>query len=257
MGGLRTRIPITFATLMCAGVAIAGVPPFSGFHSKDAILAAAYTHAPWMYWVGVFTAGMTAFYVFRALFLCFFGEYRGKHHTHESPATMWVPLAILAVLSLVGGYINIPKFLEPMFPLHEEAGIEWTMYISVAAGLGGIALAYLFYVVSPSLPESLAATLSGPYRWVFNKYFVDEFYASTVVNPLVDGSRELLWQVADVRVIDGAANGIGTSARGLGSVLRLAQGGHIRSYAAWVLAGAILVVALMGLNMMGINLVTR
>src|SRR3984957_19943360 len=87
MGGLRKHIPITFVTLMCAGVAIAGVPPFSGFHSKDAILAAAYQHAPWMYWVGVFTAFMTAFYVFRALFLCFFGEYRGHHHPHESPAS--------------------------------------------------------------------------------------------------------------------------------------------------------------------------
>src|SRR6266849_37538 len=116
MGGLRKYTPITFWTLMCAGVAIAGVPPFSGYHSKDAILSAAYQHAPWMYWVGVFTAGMTAFYVFRALFLCFFGEYRGQHaahghggpghdehghgEPHESPPVMWVPLAILAVLSL-------------------------------------------------------------------------------------------------------------------------------------------------------------
>ncbi len=115
MGGLRTKIPITFWTLMCGGVAIAGVPPFSGFHSKDAILAAAYQHAPWMYWVGVFTAFMTAFYVFRALFLCFFGTYRGHHHPHESPPVMWIPLALLAALSLGGGYINVPKFLEPMF----------------------------------------------------------------------------------------------------------------------------------------------
>ncbi len=103
MGGLRKSIPITFWTLMCAGVAIAGVPPFAGFYSKDAILAAAYQHAPWMYWLGVITAGMTAFYVFRALFLCFFGEPRGHHHPHESPPSMWIPLAILAVLSLGGG----------------------------------------------------------------------------------------------------------------------------------------------------------
>src|SRR6202166_424628 len=160
MGGLRTKIPITFWTLMCAGVAIAGVPPFSGYHSKDAILSAAYQHAPWMYWVGVFTAGMTAFYVFRALFLCFFGEYRGQpahghdEHAHdehghgqphESPPVMWIPLAILAVLSLVGGYINIPRWLEPMFkPVEEAPGTEWTVYVSVAAGLIGIALAYVF-----------------------------------------------------------------------------------------------------------------
>ena len=133
---LRRRFPSPAATLFCAGVAIAGVPPFSGFHSKDAILAAAYQHAPWMYWVGVFTAFMTAFYVFRALFMCFFGEYRGdQHHPHESPPVMWVPLAVLAVLSLAGGYINIPRFLEPMFPLGEEGGNEWTVYVSVAAGV--------------------------------------------------------------------------------------------------------------------------
>src|SRR5579871_830304 len=99
MGGLRKHTPWTFWTMMCAGVAIAGIPPFAGFFSKDAILLAAYHHAPWMYWLGTLTAGITAFYVFRALFLCFFGEPRGHHHPHESPPSMWVPLAILAVLS--------------------------------------------------------------------------------------------------------------------------------------------------------------
>ena len=264
MGGLRKYTPITFWTLMCAGVAIAGVPPFSGYHSKDAILSAAYQHAPWMYWVGVFTAGMTAFYVFRALFLCFFGEYRGQlvahshdEHSHgehghgephESPPVMWVPLAILAVLSLVGGYINIPRWLEPMFkPVEEAPGTEWTVYVSVAAGLIGIALAYLLYVVAPGLPESIARTFSGPYRWIYNKYFVDEFYDSTVVNPVVDGSRTLLWRTVDARVIDGAVNGIGQDARGIGGFLKLAQSGSIRSYAAWVVLGSILVIAFIGL----------
>jgi NADH-quinone oxidoreductase subunit L len=260
MGGLAKKIPITAITLFCAGVAIAGVWPFSGFHSKDAILEAAYEHAPWMYWVGVFTAGMTAFYVFRALFLCFFGEYRGSAHDdngqghgdshghggiHESPAVMWVPLAILAVLSLGGGYINIPKFLEPLYGEPHEAP-AWLMYVSVAAGLLGIGIAYLFYVVSPSLPEALANTFRGPYRWIYNKYFVDEFYDSTVVHPVVDGSRQFLWRVGDVQVIDGAVNGVGTVSRAFGSLLRRAQSGYIRSYAAWVLAGSILVVVLMG-----------
>jgi len=259
MGGLRKYTPITFWTLMCAGVAIAGVPPFSGYHSKDAILSAAYQHAPWMYWVGVFTAGMTAFYVFRALFLCFLGEYRGQHaahghdehghgQPHESPPVMWIPLAILAVLSLAGGYINVPRWLEPMFkPVEEAPGAEWTVYVSVAAGLIGIALAYLFYVVAPGLPESIARTFSGPYRWVYNKYFVDEFYDSTVVNPVVDGSRTLLWRTVDARVIDGAVNGIGQDARGIGGFLKLAQSGAIRSYAAWVVLGSILVIAFIGL----------
>jgi NADH-quinone oxidoreductase subunit L len=264
MGGLAKKIPITCITLFCAGVAIAGVPPFSGYHSKDKILEAAYEHAPWMYWVGVITAGMTAFYVFRALFLCFFGEYRGPaedhshnhghgdddhghghHGIHESPAVMWVPLAILAILSLGGGYIDIPHFLEPLFGAEHEAPV-WLTYVSVALGVLGILIAFLFYVVSPGLADSLASAFSGLYRWIYNKYYVDEFYDSTVVRPMVDGSREVLWQVADVKLIDGLVNGVGTFARGTGSLLRRAQSGYIRDYAGWVLAGSILIVLLMG-----------
>jgi NADH-quinone oxidoreductase subunit L len=263
MGGLRKYTPITMWTLLCGSVAIAGVPPFSGFYSKDAILAAAYDHAPWMYWVGVFTAGMTAFYVFRAFFMAFFGEYRGKEaeshgHSghddhghgapHESPPVMWIPLAILAVLSLIGGWaFNIPKFLAPMFPLVEETpGTEWTMYVSIAAGLLGIGLAYLFYVVSPSLPESLASTFSGPYRWLYNKYFVDEFYDSVVISPTVDGSRSLLWRVVDAGGIDRIVNGVGKTARNIGGLLRRPQSGLIRSYAAWVVLGSILLIIYAG-----------
>jgi len=246
MGGLLKKIPITAATLFCAGVAIAGVPPFSGFHSKDAILAAAYQHAPWMYWVGVFTAFMTAFYVFRALFMCFFGEYRGdQHHPHESPPVMWVPLAVLAVLSLAGGYINVPRFLEPMFAPGEEGGNEWTVYVSVAAGVLGIGLAYLFYVVAPSIPESLTGTFRGVYTLIYNKYFVDEVYDATVVHPIVDGSRTLLWRGADATLIDGTVNGVGRTARAVGGILKLAQSGYIRSYAAWVVAGSIAVILAM------------
>lgn len=162
---------------------------------------------------------------------------------------MWIPLAILAVLSLVGGYLfNIPKWLDPMFPLVEESpGTEWTTYVSVGFGLAGIALAYLFYVASPGLADSLASTFRSPYRWLYNKYFVDEFYDAAVVNPTVDGSRILLWRVMDAGVIDGAVNGVGKEARNLGSLLRLAQSGYVRNYAAWVVAGAILVIAVMGL----------
>ena len=122
MGGLRKKIPITFWTMVCAWVAIAGVPPFDGFYSKDAILVAAYQHSHAIYWIGVFTAGLTAFYVSRAMFMTFFGSYRGQAHPHESPAVMWVPLAVLAVLSLVGGWLfPIPEFLKAMFPAFEEA----------------------------------------------------------------------------------------------------------------------------------------
>ena len=270
MGGLAKKIPITCVTLFCAGLAIAGFPYTSGHYSKDAILEAAYLQAPWIYWVGVITAGMTAFYVFRALFLCFFGEYRGKldagshdHHSHadehshghshghgihESPAVMWIPLAILALLSLGGGFINIPKFLEPIFPLAEGEPAEWLGYVAIAMGLGGIALAYLFYVVSPGIPDALAKAFSAPYQWMYNKYYVDEFYGATVVDPVMDGSRELLWRVADVGIIDGAVNGAGKVASATGNLLRHAQSGYIRSYAAWVVAGSILIIAYMGLR---------
>jgi NADH-quinone oxidoreductase subunit L len=266
MGGLRKYTPITMWTLLCASLSIAGFPYLAGFYSKDMILEAAYDHAPWMYWVGVFTAGMTAFYVFRAFFLCFMGDYRGKTseehghdahghddhghgQPHESPPVMWVPLAILAVLSLIGGAaFNIPKFLEPLFPLNTGEPEAWLTWVSVAFGLGGIALAYVFYMVAPGIPDSLANAFKVPYNWVYNKYFVDEFYDSAVVSPVVDGSREILWRVADVRIIDGAVNGIGKTARGVGSILRMAQSGYIRSYAAWVLAGTIIVIAWSGLR---------
>ena len=140
MGGLRSKIPWTFWTMMCAAVAIAGVPPFAGFFSKDAILLAAYQHAPWIYWLGVVTAGMTAFYVFRAMFLTFFGEYRGDRHPHESPPVMLVPLVVLALLSLGGGYFfHVPEFLRDVFPAREGPENLALMAISVAAGFIGIA----------------------------------------------------------------------------------------------------------------------
>jgi NADH-quinone oxidoreductase subunit L len=248
------------------------------------ILEAAYEHEPWMYWVGVVTAGMTAFYVFRAFFMTFMGEYKGKpaaaavhggghghddhghgghdakddhghgdshgHGTpHESPAVMWVPLAILAVLSLIGGWaFNIPKFLEPLFPLHEGEAMPWLTYVSVAFGFGGIALAYLFYVVAPGIPVAIASGLSGLYNLIYNKYFIDEVYDATIISPTIDGSRQLLWRVADMRGIDGIANGIGSVARGIGQILRRGQSGYIRNYAAWVVAGAVLVIVLVGLR---------
>jgi NADH-quinone oxidoreductase subunit L len=271
MGGLAKKIPITCVTLFCGGVAIAGVPFTSGHYSKDAILTAAYMHAPWMYWVGTFTAFMTAFYVFRALFLAFFGEYRGTvgqdadgghgahgaghddAHAHagihESPPVMWIPLAILAVLSLVGGFgfFNIPRFLESMFPLVEGSEPAWVGLVITIAALSGIALAFLFYVVAPKLPDAIVNAFRPVYALVYNKYFVDELYDSTIVHPVVDGSRTLLWRGADATVIDGTVNGIGRTARAVGGVLKLAQSGFIRSYAAWVVAGSILVIIVMAL----------
>src|ERR1043166_7530327 len=204
MGGLRTKIPITFWTMVCAWVAISGVPFTSGFFSKDAILLAAYGHSPVIYWIGVITAGMTAFYVSRAMFLTFFGEYRGHAHPHESPPVMWAPLAILGVLSLAGGFLfKVPAFLKYNFPLVEEPENAMLMYISVAAGLGGILLAYLMYLWKPGMADSFAATFSWLYKPVYNKYKVDEIYDATIVKPVVGGSRLLLWKGVDAGLIDG------------------------------------------------------
>jgi NADH-quinone oxidoreductase subunit L len=277
MGGLKKYTPITMVTLLCASLAIAGFPFLSGYYSKDLILEAAYEHAPWMYWIGVFTAGMTAFYVFRAFFMTFFGDYRGNleaeakkihkpshdkhdahghdddhgHHAqwppHESPPSMWIPLAILAVLSLIGGWaFNIPKFLEPLFPLHEGEAQPWLTYVSVAAGLGGIALAALFYLTPSTIPDTITSTFKGIYQLIYNKYFVDEAYEVTVIEPLLDGSRNLLWKVGDAGLIDGIVNGAGKTSAAVGGFLKGLQSGYIRNYAAWVLGGSILIIFWIG-----------
>jgi len=249
MGGLGTKIPWTCGVMFCASLAIAGFPFTSGFLSKDAILLAADHRAPWIYWVGVFTAGMTAFYVFRAFFMTFFGRYRGKeHHPHESPPVMLVPLVILAVLSLAGGYLfKIPDFLRTVFPAVEVPEELGPMAVASAAGLLGIALAYLMYVVKPGIPNSIASGAKGLYTLVYNKYFVDEIYDWVVVKPLVGGSRTVLWKGADAGLIDGIVNGIGARAKGIGGVLRLAQSGNARGYATWVAFGSVLVIFLMAM----------
>ncbi|MGO9010202.1 MAG: NADH-quinone oxidoreductase subunit L [Bryobacteraceae bacterium] len=246
MGGLRTKIPWTFWVMLCASLAIAGFPFTSGFFSKDAILLAADHRAPWLYWVGVFTAGMTAFYVFRAFFMTFFGRYRGEEHPHESPPVMLVPLVILAALSLAGGYLfKVPDFLRSIFPAVEAPEEFGPMAVASAAGLLGIALAYLMYVAKPGIPDSIVSGAKGLYTLVYNKYFVDEIYDAAVVRPLVNGSRVVLWKGVDVGVVDGAVNGIGARAKGIGGVLRLAQSGNARSYATWVALGGVLVIVLM------------
>ncbi len=244
MGGLRSKIPWTFWTMMCAAVAIAGVPPFAGFFSKDAILLAAYHHAPWIYWLGTLTAGMTAFYVFRAMFLTFFGRYRGDQHPHESPPVMLIPLVVLALLSIVGGFLfNIPQFLgaEP-----EEHNFT-LVAISTAAGLFGIFLAWLMYVAKPGMADAFAGSVRGLYALVYNKYFVDEAYEATVVKPLVVGSRAVLWRGVDAGVIDGAVNGVGARAQNVGALLRRMQSGNIRSYATWIVFASVLVIVAMGI----------
>jgi NADH-quinone oxidoreductase subunit L len=244
MGGLRKKIPITFATLSCAWIAIAGIPFTSGWYSKEAILGAAHAHAPWMYWVGVATAAVTAFYVSRAMFMTFFGEFRGHGDPHESPVAMWLPLAVLAILSIAGGVLfNIPEILEPVFPVAHEAHHDPMLeIIGSSAGVLGIFLAWVMYVAKPGLADSIANSLGGVYKLVYNKYFVDEIYSAAVITPLIGGSKWMLWKGLDAGLIDGIVNGAGATAQGIGGRLRRLQSGNIRTYATWVVLGFLLVV---------------
>jgi NADH-quinone oxidoreductase subunit L len=247
MGGLKKYAPWTCLTLACASLAISGFPFTSGYFSKDAILGAAYAHAPWMYWIGVVTAGMTAFYVWRAFWMTFWGEYKGHGHPHESPWSMLGPLVALAILSLAGGFLfNVPEILNNMFPVAEGAENYTLTGISVIAGLIGIGLSYYMYVLNQAVPKRLAVSFSGLYELIYNKYFVDEVYDATVVNPMITGSRTVLWHGADQGLIDGIVNGVGSQSKGIGGILRLLQSGNIRSYATWVVLGSVALLIVMG-----------
>lgn len=247
MGGLRKALPLTFITLLCASLAISGVPYFSAFFSKDAILAAAYAHSPWMFWVGAITAGVTAFYVFRAFFLTFFGEYRGHEHPHESPLAMTLPLVVLAALSVGGGYIPVMRWLSPGA---NPAAHENHMAVAISAGLGilGIILAWLFYVAKPALAPAFTRAIGPVYTLVFNKYYVDEFNYNFIIRPLKVISDLVLWRGIDEILIDGmGVNGLGRTVRGWGGLLRWFQSGSVRNYATWVVVGSLLAIFVFGL----------
>ncbi len=160
---------------------------------------------------------------------------------------MTIPLAVLAALSLGGGFLPVPHYLEEMFPIEEAHHDPMLMFLSVGLGLGGIALAYLFYVARPGLANQVTSSLGGLYRLVYNKYFVDEIYGAAVIKPTINGSRALLWRVVDVGVIDGIVNGVGARARDFGNTVRLLQSGNIRSYATWVLFGCVFLMLAVGL----------
>jgi NADH-quinone oxidoreductase subunit L len=282
MGGLRVYMPWTFATMGIATLAIAGIPPFAGFWSKDEILWKAFG-ASWVYWlIGVITAFITSFYMFRLMYMTFGGDYRGaavqeahghdahgrdEHghghgEPHESPGVMLGPLVILAVLSVVGGFVGygnrFEHFLAPVFrvastQVAQEASREagdstlepLLMAISISvAGLGWL-LAHLLYSRRPQLPARIAASLGGLYRAVANKYYIDELYAVLFVKPVVNGSTTILWHDIDQGVIDAAVNDSADAARHVSDNVRHMQSGNLRSYAGWVAAGAAVVIAYM------------
>ncbi len=272
MGGLRKSTPWTYATMLAATLAIAGIPGFAGFFSKDEILEAAHSGAyaqPVLYVLGVLTAGITAFYMFRLIFLTFHGapRYDEHHvHVHESPASMLVPLVVLAVLSVAGGWWAAPhlvggpnhfdNFLAPVFgaaesaPASEGAAGGNTLLSSllgapVIAGLLGFLLAWWLYIRKPELPQRIAASVGGVYRLLLGKYFVDELYAAVIVRPLVWISTNVFWHAVDERVIDGTVNGVGHGAAELGDELRRLNSGNARTYATWVVLGAVLLTTLL------------
>ena len=278
MGGLKSYIPVTAATMGIATLAIAGIWPFAGFFSKDEILWKAY-QANWVYWlIGLITAFITSFYMFRLLFMTFWGDYHGiqvdahgRVHAahgdnghghgepHESPMVMLVPLMILAVLSLVGGWVGIGNrfehFLAPVFGSGEvaeagkEAATNFTEYllmgVSVLVAALGAILAWVLYVSKPYLPQKIADGFGSFYGAVLNKYYVDELYAALFVKPLVDGSTRILWQGVDRKVIDDSINDAADGARHVSDNVRHMQSGNLRSYAGWIAAGSAVVIAYM------------
>ncbi|HEY2460614.1 MAG TPA: NADH-quinone oxidoreductase subunit L [Candidatus Acidoferrum sp.] len=275
MGGLSKKIKWTYVTMLIATLAIAGIPPLAGFFSKDSILLNAFQsqnggpnvgHV--LYAVGLLTALLTSFYMFRLIFLTFYGKQRfDEHHVHvhESPKSMLIPLGILAVLSIIGGWLAAPafwgspdyfaKFLEPVFaqPTAGESGaaeaavhaLETPLAIvAVITALIGLFIAWWLYAKSPKQPDNLAKSMRPAYNTLLNKYYVDELYAAVIIKPLVWLSRVVLWQTVDVRGIDGAVNGIARGATDVGDGSRHTQSGNTRSYAVWVVIGALIVIAI-------------
>ena len=275
MGGLAKLMPITTWTFLVATLTISGIPPLAGFFSKDEILFEAVRASTVLWAVGAATAFLTAFYMFRLFFLTFTGDSRAdadtKHHIHESPAVMWAPLAILAVLSATAGLIGWPEalggslvggnhfhhFLEPVFGAHgavtahapEDAGLsELSMAaVSVAIALLGIALAWLVYSKAKGMIPMVLAMKSRAFeflmRTVSNKYYVDELYDLAIVRPIHAVSETVLFRLVDVRIIDGLVNGVADFVEGTAmNVIRRLQTGVAQAYALAMTAGMVAVI---------------
>jgi NADH-quinone oxidoreductase subunit L len=268
MGGLRKKIPVTFWTMSMGVFAIAGLPPLAAFFSKDEILYNVFTSPNplhivlWL--VGLLTAGLTSFYMFRLWFKTFFGTPRfDEHHVHvhESPLSMTVPLGILAILSIVGGWVGIPAalgghnvfehFLAPVFestaPVVEASStsLELTLaVVSVLTALLGLLVAYLWYVRKPGTAAAFAAKFKPLYSLLDHKYWVDELYATVIITPLLAVSRIGLNGVVDTGIVQGTAVGLTKTTTGLGALTRRMISGNIRSYAGWLALGAAAVIVI-------------
>jgi len=250
MGGLWKKLPVTFAVTTIGVLAIAGFFPFAGFFSKDAILYAAFLQGAGgkaLWFAGLVTALLTSFYMFRLWYLAFLGRSRSEDvHPHESPISMLGPLVILALLSICGGWIGIERFGAFLSPsvgkLPIEAGsaqLELILSIfAVAVALLGWFVADRLYRQKPTQPAELAAAYPAGYKLLLNKYYGDEFYGATVVKPLLATSQYVLGWVVDTAIVGGTAWLLGGIATLAGAVLQRWQSGNLRSYAAWLTAGA-------------------
>ncbi len=252
MGGLRTKLPVTYWTFVIGSLALAGFPLTAGSFSKDALLVEAWASGSLgmgLATLGLLTAALTAFYSFRLVFVAFWGESRTDthhgSHVSEPSRTMTVPLIVLAVLSIATGYLGIPGFLEPVLPSAsggEHGGMLGVGMLIAATGMGllGIFVAYIVYVKVPGLPDRLAERWRTAYRLSYHKWFFDEAYDRTVVHPtfrLADG----LWNKIDVGVIDGAVNGVARAFAWWGWLMRLFQTGQAQHYALAMTAGAVVI----------------
>jgi NADH-quinone oxidoreductase subunit L len=251
MGGLKDKLPVTYWTFVVGSLALAGFPLTSGFFSKDDLLISAWSAGPlgqFLTVLGLVTALMTAFYSFRLVFVTFWGpSHVDPHHAghvHEPPKTMTLPLIILAVLSIVTGYLGIPEFLGPMFETdaggaaHEGGAGIGIMVVATGMGLLGIAGAYYAYVLNPALPDRFARQWQSLYRASLNKWYVDEAYDRTIVRPTFFAATEL-WKRVDVNVVDGAVNGMARAIAWGGWLLRLLQSGQAQHYALGMALGAV------------------
>jgi NADH-quinone oxidoreductase subunit L len=305
MGGLRKRIPVTFYTMSAGVLAIAGIPPFAGFFSKDEILYRAFASPngldKLLWLVGLVTAGITSFYMFRLWFKTFFGAERftgdhqladhgapvhasststlvieaehddaqttHPHGVHESPWVMLLPLAVLALLSLIGGWVGVPaalgghneigRFLDPVFvsagsleagtaPAQESHGGELALAaVSVATALIGFYLAYLFYWKKPGAAAGLAKKFAPVYSLVEHKFYMDEIYQFVFVTCVLGATRMVLYGLGDRMVVDGLGKFAGWIAMDFSEAARRMQSGNLRSYAGWLAFGAALVMAIM------------
>ncbi len=273
MGGLKKELPVTYWTFLIGALAIAGVPGLAGFFSKDDILYRTFAGGhPVLWMVGAVTSLMTAFYMFRLVFLAFHGERRparaealGHHtaHLHDAPRSMAIPLVVLAIGSVFAGYLNVPAavggsaflehFLEPSLHVpamegahgvaaHADHSLEVIlMIVSSLIACVGIAIAAFMYLKRPAMPDAFAARFPGVYQSLVNKGSIDELYDAVLVQPIKALSEHVLWK-ADATVIDGAVNGTGQIVVETGALVRQVQTGSVRTYAVSVLFGAIMII---------------